>query len=79
MAGDQVRSLIVPTNTGGRAQPLVLSRRDFEKIRKAARIISQEEKARIQAEHEEARETALKVKNNLNKQLQKLSNEKGNF
>ncbi len=61
VAGDQVRSLVVPTNNGGRAQPLVLSRIAFEKIRKAARVISQEEKDKIAQEQEEAREAALKV------------------
>ena len=60
VTGDQVRSLIVPyTNT--KAQPLILSRRDFEKIVQAAKIMTSGEKEAISQRKEEAREAALKA------------------
>ena len=60
VTGDQVRSLIVPyTNT--KAQPLILSRRDFEKIVKASKILTNGEKDTIRREKDEAREAALKA------------------
>ena len=58
---DLVRSLIVPQdNTDQQPKPLVLSRRDFEKIIKASQVISSDERARIRKQQEEEREAALK-------------------
>lgn len=58
VTGDQVRSLIVPL-TNLKAQPLVISRRDFEKIKQAAKIQRYDDTVR--QEKEEAREAALKA------------------
>ena len=59
---DLVRSLIVPQdNSDQRPKPLVLSRRDFEKILKASQVITAEERAKIRRQQEEEREAALKA------------------
>ena len=59
---DLVRSLIVPQdNTDQHPKPLILSRRDFEKIVKASQVITAEEKARIRKQQDDDREAALKA------------------
>ena len=49
------------TNIQNGQPPLVLSRRDFDRIMKAAQILSPEEKERIRKDQEEARMAALKA------------------
>ena len=59
---DLVRSLIVPQdNHDQQPKPLILSRRDFEKIIKASQVVSPEEKANLRKQQEEEREAALKA------------------
>ena len=59
---DLVRSLIVPQdNHDQQPKPLILSRRDFEKIIKASQVMSSEEKANLRRQQEEEREAALKA------------------
>ena len=59
---DLVRSLIVPQdNHDQQPKPLILSRRDFEKIIKASQVMSPEEKANMRKQQEEEREAALKA------------------
>ena len=59
---DLVRSLIVPQdNHDQQPKPLILSRRDFEKIIKASQVMSPEEKANLRKQQEEEREAALKA------------------
>lgn len=60
VSGDQVRSLIVPSN-GSKAQPLVLSHRDFDKIRMAARVMTTDERDAVRRDQEEAKEAALRA------------------
>lgn len=60
VTGDQVRSIVVPFPKT-KAQPLVLSRRDFEKIKQAAQLLSNGQKDTYRREKEEAREAAFKA------------------
>ena len=50
-----------PLSNINKKQTLVLSRRDFEKICQAAKIITTEDKDMIRKEQEEAREAAVKA------------------
>ena len=59
---DLVRSLIVhQDNTDQHPKPLILSRRDFEKIIKASQVITSEDKARMRKQRDDEREAALKA------------------
>ena len=48
-------------NAFGLQQPLVLSRRDFEKIKQAAKIVTSAEREALRKEREEMREAAVKA------------------
>ena len=60
VTGDQIRSLIVPY-ASTTFQPLLLSRRDYDKIKRAAVVLTSAERDAIRADKEEEREAALQV------------------
>ena len=57
---DLVRSLIVPQDKDTN-QPLVLTRREFDRIRKAAQVVTSEDKENLRRQELEDREAALKA------------------